>query len=97
MISGFEEHKFPWSMNVEALPMPGAIVSHNAFKGGKRALLRQQMQEFRQFTMATAMVLDEAGEAGRAHEVNMAVEANLTTNNAWAASHFCLDNQTGTR
>ena len=23
MISGFEEYRFPWAMNVEALPMPG--------------------------------------------------------------------------
>jgi hypothetical protein len=23
MISGFEEYKFPWSTNVDALPMPG--------------------------------------------------------------------------
>ena len=27
MISGFEEYRFPWAMNVAALPMPGGITT----------------------------------------------------------------------
>jgi hypothetical protein len=27
LISGFEEYKFPWAMNVSALPMPGGITT----------------------------------------------------------------------
>ena len=27
MISGFEEYRFPWAMNVAALPMPGGIIT----------------------------------------------------------------------
>jgi hypothetical protein len=51
----------PWIKSTGPRTTEGkAIISRNAFKGGKRPLLRMQMQEFRQYMRAAAMVLDEA-------------------------------------
>jgi hypothetical protein len=51
----------PWKRSTgPRTPEGKAIVSRNAFKGGKREALRQSMREFRQFMREAAAVIGEA-------------------------------------
>jgi hypothetical protein len=51
----------PWEKSTGPRTAEGkAMVSRNAFKGGKRAALRQSMREFRQFMRETVVVIEEA-------------------------------------